>query len=296
LKWILVTCFGYTGYRNARFGRIECHEAICAWSREILLQTIEEAQREGFDPLHAIVDSLWLKDLENRDDTDRDAAVQRLVDRVEARIGVPLDIEDTYRWIAFLPNRTNGSAALTKYFGIGSAGWKIRGIELRQHSTCEWVRRLQRDSLEILRENPTDEAQRAVVAHLHEQLQLLRGAVVDLADLIVARRVRREVEDARTENLTTAALRRAAKLQRRIPPGHKTHFAVVGWRRQDIENRVRLKSEIESNAKSIEGQFGDAEYYTPLAVRAVSAILSPFGWSDERIGEGALKQSSLDAW
>ena len=35
LKW-LVTCFGYTGYRNARFGRIECHESICAWAREIL--------------------------------------------------------------------------------------------------------------------------------------------------------------------------------------------------------------------------------------------------------------------
>ncbi len=296
LKWILVTCFGYTGYRNARFGRIECHEAICAWSREILLQTIEEAQREGFDPLHAIVDSLWLKDLENRNDAERDAAIQRLVDRVEARIGVPLDIEDTYGWIAFLPNRTNGSAALTKYFGIGSAGWKIRGIELRQHSTCEWVRRLQRDSLEILRENPTDEAQREVVAHLHEQLQLLRTAVVDLADLIVARRVRREVADARTENLTTAALRRAEKLQRRIPPGHKAHFAVVGWRRRDLGNRVRLKSEIDSNAKSVVGQFGDAEYYAPLAVRAVSAILSPFGWSDERIGEGAFKQSSLDAW
>ena len=29
LKWLLVTCFGYTGYKNARFGRIEAHEAIC---------------------------------------------------------------------------------------------------------------------------------------------------------------------------------------------------------------------------------------------------------------------------
>jgi len=25
LKWLLVTCFGYTGYRNAKFGKIECH-------------------------------------------------------------------------------------------------------------------------------------------------------------------------------------------------------------------------------------------------------------------------------
>jgi DNA polymerase I len=35
LKWVLVTCFGYTGYRNARFGRIECHEAINAYSRDL---------------------------------------------------------------------------------------------------------------------------------------------------------------------------------------------------------------------------------------------------------------------
>ncbi len=28
LKWMLVTCFGYTGYKNAKFGRIEVHEDI----------------------------------------------------------------------------------------------------------------------------------------------------------------------------------------------------------------------------------------------------------------------------
>jgi len=28
LKWILVACFGYQGFSNAKFGRIECHEAI----------------------------------------------------------------------------------------------------------------------------------------------------------------------------------------------------------------------------------------------------------------------------
>jgi DNA polymerase I len=26
LKWILVACFGYQGFSNAKFGRIECHE------------------------------------------------------------------------------------------------------------------------------------------------------------------------------------------------------------------------------------------------------------------------------
>ncbi len=30
LKWILVVCFGYLGFRNARFGRIEAHQTVCA--------------------------------------------------------------------------------------------------------------------------------------------------------------------------------------------------------------------------------------------------------------------------
>jgi DNA polymerase elongation subunit (family B) len=61
LKWMLVTCFGYLGYKNARFGRIEAHEAVTALGREKLLQAKEIAERRGFELVHAIVDSLWLR-------------------------------------------------------------------------------------------------------------------------------------------------------------------------------------------------------------------------------------------
>ena len=37
LKWMLVTCFGYLGYKNARFGKIEAHEAVTAYGRDKLL-------------------------------------------------------------------------------------------------------------------------------------------------------------------------------------------------------------------------------------------------------------------
>jgi DNA polymerase elongation subunit (family B) len=56
-KWVLVVCFGYTGYRNARYGRIECHESITAFSRDILLTASEVAQQAGYEVLHGIVDS-----------------------------------------------------------------------------------------------------------------------------------------------------------------------------------------------------------------------------------------------
>jgi DNA polymerase elongation subunit (family B) len=61
LKWMLVTCFGYTGYRNAKFGRIEVHEKITSHAREILLQAKACAETLGFDVLHGIVDCIWVR-------------------------------------------------------------------------------------------------------------------------------------------------------------------------------------------------------------------------------------------
>ena len=61
LKWILVTCFGYLGYRNARFGKVDAHIAVCAFARDGLLKTAAMAEQHGFEVIHGIVDSLWLK-------------------------------------------------------------------------------------------------------------------------------------------------------------------------------------------------------------------------------------------
>jgi len=66
LKWLLVTCFGYTGYKKARFNSIEVHESITAYGREILLETAEMAQKMGFEVIHGIVDSLWLRGKEEK--------------------------------------------------------------------------------------------------------------------------------------------------------------------------------------------------------------------------------------
>ncbi|MDV3294143.1 MAG: hypothetical protein LYZ70_07715, partial [Nitrososphaerales archaeon] len=37
LKWIGVATFGYLGFNNAKFGRIDAHIAVCAWDRKVLV-------------------------------------------------------------------------------------------------------------------------------------------------------------------------------------------------------------------------------------------------------------------
>ena len=72
MKWLLVCCFGYTGYKNARFGKIEAHEAINAVARETLLVAKEIAEADGFELIHALVDSLYVwKEGATREDYER---------------------------------------------------------------------------------------------------------------------------------------------------------------------------------------------------------------------------------
>ena len=61
IKWMLVTAFGYTGFRNAKFGLIEAHESVTCFGREILLCAKEIAEHHGYAMLHGLTDSLWLQ-------------------------------------------------------------------------------------------------------------------------------------------------------------------------------------------------------------------------------------------
>jgi DNA polymerase-2 len=100
LKWLLVCCFGYTGYKNARFGKIEAHEAINAVARETLLVAKEIAEDRGYEILHALVDSLYVQKAgATRDD------YEALNDEIAARTQLPLAIEAIYRFVVFLPSR-----------------------------------------------------------------------------------------------------------------------------------------------------------------------------------------------
>jgi DNA polymerase I len=139
LKWMLVTCFGYTGYKNAKFGRIEVHEAITRRSREILIQTKDIAESMGFHVLHGIVDCLWVQG----------GAGKVLCDEVNRKTGLFAENEH-FDWIVFLP-LNDGSGAYNRYYGRLSDGTiKVRGIAARRHDTPEYIRVMQQEMLAIM--------------------------------------------------------------------------------------------------------------------------------------------------
>jgi len=77
IKWILVSCFGYQGFSNAKYGRIECHEAINAYAREILLDAKIALEEAGWRVVHGIVDSIWVTPVEGREQRPLEALLRR---------------------------------------------------------------------------------------------------------------------------------------------------------------------------------------------------------------------------
>jgi len=91
----LLVSFGYTGYKNARYGRIECHESITAFSRKILLDAMHLSEHYGYQVLHGIVDSLWVQA------SKPTVSPSELASNISKQTGVRLDVEGCYDWIVF---------------------------------------------------------------------------------------------------------------------------------------------------------------------------------------------------
>jgi len=179
LKWMLVTCFGYTGYRNAKFGQIQVHESITAISRELLMQVKDLAEGMDFQVLHGIVDCLWVIG----------ESIASFKEAVERETGILTEV-DSYDWITFLP-MADGSGAYNRYFGRQVTGkMKIRGVMARKGDTPEYVRRMQKELFEVLAEAKSREELKRIEPRAREVARRYRDGLgdADVRELAIHRR------------------------------------------------------------------------------------------------------------
>ncbi len=229
LKWMLVTCFGYLGYKNARFGRIEAHEAINAFGRDRLLTAKEVSERAGFRLLHAIVDSLWVV----RPGATA-ADYQQLGRDIEAATGLPVDLAGIYKFIVFLPSRENPTVPVpNRYFGAfaGSNELKVRGLEVRRHDSPPIVARMQEEVLKLLAEAGDAAGYRAKLAEAEEIFARYRQRLLDgqaaWEELVIRKRLTRYPQDySRASHVAIAAQSLAAR-GIRLRPGEAIDYVIT---------------------------------------------------------------------
>jgi hypothetical protein len=217
LKWIFVACFGYQGFNNAKFGRIECHEAINVFAREILLTAKAQLEDGGWRVVHGIVDSIWVIPDPDTAEANR-TPISELAATITDAVDIRLEHEAHYEWVAFVPQRDRNVGALTKYFGktAGEDTFKVRGIEARQRSTPPFVADTQRACLEQFDATRSSEGVLSVGA---DALSELHNGRVASERLVGTKRVSKPIDGYTRDTRTVSALKRAREHGSPSTPG-----------------------------------------------------------------------------
>jgi DNA polymerase elongation subunit (family B) len=272
LKWILVTAFGYQGYRNARFGRIECHEAINAYARELLAALVPAAEASGYSVVHGIVDSLWLRPIAS----DRSPDPELFARRMSEKFDLPLGYEGRYRWIVFLPAVTHGLGVPNRYYGLYEHGeFKLRGIGGRRHDTTPFVRRFEAEVLSLFRTARDADGVRALLPRALARADLfaerLRAGDWPVDELLISHRIGQAPEAFVTFTDSVAALRQLAEAGAVRGPGEVVRFVLLDRKNRSFRHRVRAAELLDGDERY------DVGAYLELLARDAETLLAPLG-------------------
>jgi len=280
LKWLLVVCFGYLGYKNARFGRIESHEAVTAYGRETLLRAKETAEGMDFRVLHMYVDGLWVQ----RPGSQMVADFQPLLDEIVTQAKLPIALEGVFRWVKFLPSRTDDRVPVAnRYFGLFQDGRvKVRGIEARRHDTPPFIARTQMDILHEMSRLPDDRPLSHCIPRvrqlLAERVRAIRAGKVKLEDLLSTQTLSRTLDAYRVKSPAARAATQLEEAGKPTRPGQRIRFLftrgaprVYAWDLPAPPDPAML----------------DFPYYGELLLRAANTVLWPekISWTGNLRGE-----------
>jgi DNA polymerase elongation subunit (family B) len=287
LKWVLVTSFGYLGFNNAKFGRIDAHIAVCAFDRHILIQTIRTAEQQGFKILHAIVDSIWVQKKAGQK-IARIEDYEALKQTIENETHFDISLEGIYKWIAFVPSKSNNIVGVpNRYFGVFEDGTlKLRGIEARRHDTPIFFSNYQQLILNILSEANTVSEVKALFPKIMDMFQrhmkLLKERRVNLDNLAFTKRISKnydEYEDRNTvENNAILKLSRGGKSLR---AGEILKYVITDYYRKYSKKRS-IPIELANSHTEY-----DVKRYCEILEDVTNTVTEPFGLSLK--GDGAIQ-------
>jgi len=283
LKWILVTCFGYLGYRNARFGKVDAHIAVCAFARDALLKTVKMAEDHGFEVIHGIVDSLWLK----RAGVSPKEVVE-FCREVTSAIGVPLNVEGKHRWIVFLPSKVlEGVPVLNRYYGVFENGKiKMRGIEARRGDTPNFIREAQVEMIKMLAKSLGFKGFLALIPSalsiLRQYASRLLSNQVGIQDLLVAKRLSKSPSGYRHHVFQAIAAKQLQKAGFDVSAGQTVRYLIVDSKSRAANERVLAAELLTPKVHH------DVQKYLDMLISGGETLLGVFGYPKKKIREEVL--------
>ena len=270
LKWLGVTTFGYLGFNNAKFGRIDAHIAVCAWDRKVLLDAARVAERRGFDVVHGIVDSLWVK----KERAGREDYFE-LKSEIESETGFVMSFEGIYKWVAFLPSKVDSKMpVLNRYFGAYRDGeLKVRGIEARRRDTPPAFAECQMAILRIMAKADSAKEARIRLAECIEiflrHTEALERHEIRASELAFTTNLSKGPEEYTSMTVQHAAAKRLIGEGVKLHAGERIRYVITDYGSRDSKRVTPIDV---MGGETIY----DSKRYIELLAEVCSSILEPF--------------------
>lgn len=249
LKWMLVTSFGYLGYRNAKFGKLESHEAVTAFGREKLITAKEVSEEFHYKVVHGITDSIFIQKQDGSSITQDELKI--LCTEIEKRTKIKMEVEGIYSWLCFPPSTQDEKLPVAnRYMGCFTDGkFKGRGIITRRKDYPRFVRDAQTHMIEwmcqfkTIAEMKKKESEILDIFFYYDK-KLNRGNL-NLKDLIIQKSTSKEPEDYEVDAPSTIAVKDLLEMGVRVQAGEKIKYIVVNRKSEKKAERYKTIERLE---------------------------------------------------
>jgi len=273
--------YGYLCYARSRWYSRKCGESVTAFGRKHIQETIEAAEKKGFEVLYGDTDSVFLIYKDKKKVVDFVAEVNRsLPGKME------LELEGFYPRGVFVSKKTGeGRGAKKKYAMISEDGRiKIRGFELVRRDWSKIAKDTQRRVLEaILKEGSRDKA----VGIVKESIERLKSGKVPMEELVIITQLNKDPREGyEVKSPELSAAKKLMKAGKPVERGSIISYVIT-----------RKGATISEKAAPLEmARDYDADYYINNQVLpAVMKILKELGYDEYGLKVGG-QQKGLDSF
>ncbi len=276
LKILANSFYGYLGYARSRWYSRPCAESVTAWGRKHISETIDKAEKAGFQVLYADTDSVFIIY------KDKDAVI-RFMDDVNAHLPekMELELEGFYPRGVFVSKKGGETrGAKKKYALLGEDGRiKIRGFELVRRDWSAIAKETQLAVLEaILKEGSKEKAVKIV----QDTIQKLQSGNVPVEKLAISTQLNK---DPGSYEVKSPELTAAKKMLRAGVPVEKG--SVISYVVGKVGKSISEKAEPLELAKDY-----DTEYYINHQVLpSVMKIMKELGYDEYSMKHGGKQQT-----
>ncbi|MGM0469758.1 MAG: DNA polymerase domain-containing protein [Promethearchaeati archaeon] len=282
LKWVLVVSFGYLGFKNARFGKIEAHQTVCAFARDFLMRSSEIAERHGCRVIHGIVDSLWLQDTQDRNEEHFIGITKKIAKEITEETNIPMSWDGMFNIIAFLPSQAEPDIpTLNHYWGIKKDGTtKVRGIEIRRRDSPTIIKNAQRDFIDVFKDVYSVEQFKRKIPDAKKILvryaKRIKQGSLTKEELTIRQRISRKPSQYKVNSYQAVAAKQAEQKGIIMTPGKSIRYIILNADADpDFPNKKVILADLyDKNIHSY-----DTDKYLELLKRAFENIF-PFEFDD----------------